>query len=112
VLRREAVLSTGVGSGVALPHARLADFSGTALAFGRPLEPVDVGAVDGKPADLFFLLIADRRDPSTIVRILGRLARLCDNDDARTTLRTVQTPEQVIDLLRAIDKVGVETEEA
>jgi mannitol/fructose-specific phosphotransferase system IIA component (Ntr-type) len=100
VLRREQVLSTGVGNGVALPHARLEDFSGFALAFGRPAEPIDVGAVDALPADLFFLLIADRRDPSSIVRILGRLARLCDREETRDGLRSVQTPEQAIELLK------------
>ncbi len=104
VLRREQVLSTGVGNGVALPHARLENFSGFALAFGRPLEPIDVGAVDAHPADLFFLLIADRRDPSSIVRILGRLARLCDKEEARDGLRGVQTPEQVIELFKAIEQ--------
>lgn len=106
VLRREQVLSTGVGKGVALPHARLENYSGFALAFGRPLEPIVVGAVDGLPADLFFLLIADRRDPSSIVRVLGRLARLCDNEETREELRAVQTPEQVIELFRTIERAA------
>jgi len=103
VLRREQVLSTGVGNGVALPHARLENFSGFALAFGRPVQPIDVGAVDALPADLFFLLIADRRDPSSIVRILGRLARLCDQEETRDGLRSVKTPEEVIELLKRIE---------
>ena len=100
-LRREAVLSTGVGNGVALPHARLQAFGGHALAFGRPKEPVDVGAVDGDPADLFFLLIADRNDPGMIVRILGRLARLCDDETVRIGLRKVTVAEDVIELFRS-----------
>jgi mannitol/fructose-specific phosphotransferase system IIA component (Ntr-type) len=100
VLRREQVLSTGVGNGVALPHARLDGFPGFALAFGRPVRPLDVGAVDGRPADLFFLLIADRRDPSTIVRILGRL---CDDAVVRDGLRTVASPEEAIDWFRRME---------
>ncbi len=100
VLRREAVLSTGVGNGVALPHARLGNFSGQVLAFGRPEEPVEVGAVDGNPADLFFLLIADRDDPGTIVRILGRLARLCDDETVRKKLRQVKNGADVIALFQ------------
>jgi mannitol/fructose-specific phosphotransferase system IIA component (Ntr-type) len=104
VLRREQVLSTGVGNGVALPHARLDGFPGFALAFGRPVRPLDVGAVDGRPADLFFLLIADRRDPSTIVRILGRLARLCDDAVVREGLRKVTTPEETIDWFRRMEE--------
>lgn len=103
VLRRESVLSTGVGNGVALPHARLKDFEGFVIAFGRPLEPVDVGAVDDQPADLFFLLLADRRDYGTIVRILGRLARICDDEKAREDLRKVKTPAKVIELLKSIE---------
>lgn len=106
VLRREQVLSTGVGNGVALPHARLDGFSGYALAFGRPVRPLDVGAVDGRPADLFFLLVADRRDPSTIVRILGRLARLCDDDRVRTGLRTVPTSEEAIAWFREVEEAS------
>ncbi len=103
VIRREEVLSTGVGNGVALPHARLDNFPRFALAFGRPVEPVDVGAVDGLPADLFFLLIADKDDPSQIVRILGRLARLCDDEGVRQKLRKAKTPAQVIKFVPAFE---------
>lgn len=100
VLRREAVLSTGVGNGVALPHARLENYSGFALAFGRPLEPLDVDAVDRQPADLFFMLLADKNDPGTIVKILGRLARLCDDESVRKELRKAGTPAAVIKVVR------------
>lgn len=100
VLRREAVLSTGVGNGVALPHARLENYSGFALAFGRPLKPLDVDAVDRQPADLFFMLLADKNDPGTIVKILGRLARLCDDESVRKELRKAGTPAAVIKVVR------------
>lgn len=100
VLRREAVLSTGVGNGVALPHARLENFTGFALAFGRPLEPLDVDAVDRQPADLFFMLLADKNDPGTIVKILGQLARLCDDESVRKELRKAGTPAAVIKVVR------------
>jgi mannitol/fructose-specific phosphotransferase system IIA component (Ntr-type) len=103
VIRREEVLSTGVGNGVALPHARLDNYPRFALAFGRPVKPVDVGAVDGLPADLFFLLIADKNDPSQIVRILGRLARLCDDEGVRQKLRNAKTPGQVMKLVQAFE---------
>ena len=103
VIRREEVLSTGVGNGVALPHARLDNFPRFALAFGRPVEPVDVGAVVGLPADLFFLLIADKDDPSQIVRVLGRLARLCDDEGVRQKLRKAKTAAQVIKFVQAFE---------
>jgi mannitol/fructose-specific phosphotransferase system IIA component (Ntr-type) len=103
VIRREEVLSTGVGNGVALPHARLDNFPKFALAFGRPVQPVDVGAVDGQPADLFFLLIADKNDPSQIVRILGRLARLCDDEEVRNKLRKAKSPAQVAKLVQTFN---------
>jgi len=109
VIRREEVLSTGVGDGVALPHARLDNFSKFALAFGRPVKPVDVGAVDGQPADLFFLLIADKNDPSRIVRILGRLARLCDDEAVRENLRRAKTPARVIKLIQAYETAPADT---
>jgi mannitol/fructose-specific phosphotransferase system IIA component (Ntr-type) len=70
---------------------------------------VDVGAVDSNPADLFFLLIADRNDPGTIVRILGRLARLCDDESVRAGLREVTEPGEVIDLFRRHEEDGAAT---
>ncbi len=100
VLRREAVLSTGVGNGVALPHARLESYQGFALAFGRPRQPLEVDAVDREPADLFFLLLADRNDPATIVKILGWRARLCDDEMVREGLRRAATPAEVIRVIR------------
>ncbi|MFC1545428.1 PTS sugar transporter subunit IIA [Gemmatimonadota bacterium] len=100
VLRRETVLSTGVGNGVALPHARLENFKGFALAFGRPQQPLDVDAVDGQPADLFFMLLADKNDPGTIVKILGRLARLCDDASVRTGLRKADNPAAIIKVFK------------
>ncbi len=100
VLRREAVLSTGVGNGVALPHARLENYTGFALAFGRPLQPLDLDAVDEQPADLFFMLLADKNDPGTIVKILGRLARLCDDESVRMGLREADTPAAVNKVFR------------
>jgi mannitol/fructose-specific phosphotransferase system IIA component (Ntr-type) len=109
VIRREEVLSTGVGNGVALPHARLDNFGRVALAFGRPVKPVDVGAVDGQPADLFFMLIADKDDPSLIVRILGRLARLCDDEANREKLRKAKSPRQVVRLIQDFEPAPVET---
>jgi mannitol/fructose-specific phosphotransferase system IIA component (Ntr-type) len=112
VLRRERVLSTGVGNGVALPHARLDNFTGSALAFGRPNAPVDVGAVDGVPADLFFLLVADRRDPSSIVRALGRLARVCDSEVNRDKLRKATSPAKALELIRSIDQTARPTEKS
>ncbi|MBU0575406.1 MAG: PTS sugar transporter subunit IIA, partial [Proteobacteria bacterium] len=58
LLEREKLGSTGIGDGIAIPHGKLAGLEEMVVAFGRSREGVDFEAMDGKPAHLFFLLMA------------------------------------------------------
>src|SRR5215470_3336884 len=94
---REQLHSTGIGDGIALPHARnalvgLVDHS--VIVFGRHPTGISYGAIDTLPARLFFLLIA----PSVTqhLGILARLSRLLRDPRLRQNLLTVQTPEKTI----------------
>ncbi len=102
VREREAVLSTGIGNGVAIPHGKSAQVSALAMAAGVVREPVDFEALDGRPVSLFFLLVgpesaagrprqgaephlapgAQRRLPRAPGR--GRLARRVPRDPGRS----------------------------
>ena len=99
--QREQLHSTGVGDGVALPHARDA-VAGLVdrplIVFGRHAQGIAYGAIDNLPARLFFLLVA----PSLTqhLAILARLSRLLREGGLRQELLTADRPEKVIALIR------------
>lgn len=98
---REQFHSTGIGDGIALPHARnalvgLVDAS--IIVFGRHLKGIPYGAIDGIPARLFFLLIAPT--VTQHLAILARLSRLLRDPKLRQSLLAADKPENVISLIR------------
>lgn len=86
VLEREGVLSTGVGDGIALPHAKYEGLDGMVMAAGVSREAVDYGSLDGKPVRLFFLLIAPESAAGAHVRALSRLSRVMRDPSLRARL--------------------------
>jgi mannitol/fructose-specific phosphotransferase system IIA component (Ntr-type) len=102
---REQLHSTGIGDGIALPHARnalvgLVDES--SIVFGRSKEGIPYGAIDSAPARLFFLLIAPT--VTQHLAILARLSRLLRDPKLRQNLLAAQTPQEVIDLIGDAEK--------
>jgi mannitol/fructose-specific phosphotransferase system IIA component (Ntr-type) len=94
VLAREAVLTTGLGSGVGIPHGKSDSVSGLAMAAGVSAAPVDFDALDGQPCRLFFLLVGPESAAGDHVKALSRISRLVRRDDVRERLAGVETPEQ------------------
>jgi mannitol/fructose-specific phosphotransferase system IIA component (Ntr-type) len=75
--KREAIGSTGMGKGIAIPHTRSLVVEDVHLVIGRSREGVEFDAIDGKPVHLFFLLVAPPQDPGTTYLLtLGRIANL------------------------------------
>ena len=98
---RETLHSTGIGDGIALPHARnalvgLVDKS--IIVFGRHPQGVPYGAIDGAPARLFFLIIAPT--VTQHLAMLARISRLLRDPHLRQHLLTVRTTSEVIRLIR------------
>lgn len=100
VLEREGVLSTGIGGGVALPHARTAVVSELALAAGTAPEGVGFGALDGRPVRLVFLLAGPVETAGDHVRALSRLSRLLGGDELRRRLVECRDPAEFLEILR------------
>ena len=100
VLERESALSTGVGQGVAVPHATLANITKPAVAFGRSADGISFGSMDGKPVTLVFLLIAPEEEISLHLKLLSRISRLCNNPDLRKALHEASDPAAVLDVIR------------
>ncbi len=105
VVAREAQMSTGVGQGLALPHARTAAVSGTAAAFAVTDEPVPFDAIDGEPVRLVFLLVGPEGERGRHVRLLGRVSLLMSRAPFRERLLAAASPEEVIAAFREAEGV-------
>jgi PTS system nitrogen regulatory IIA component len=92
VLEREQVLSTGIGHGIAIPHAKSSLVTSLALVSGSSPTGVPFDAVDGEPVRLFFLLIGPESAAGQHVKALSRVARLVRRESVREALLAAQTP--------------------
>jgi PTS system nitrogen regulatory IIA component len=95
VLQRERLGSTGVGQGVAIPHARLPGVKEVVGVFARLRTPVDFESIDGRPADLIFMLIAPDDAGAEHLKALARVSRLLRREDVRQRLRAAPDADAV-----------------
>ncbi|UCG43556.1 MAG: PTS sugar transporter subunit IIA [candidate division WOR-3 bacterium] len=101
ILRRENLESTGIGMGVALPHARTLAVRRTALAFGRSDKGVDFNSLDSKPCHLVFLIVAPEDRKTEYIMTLARVSKLLRRQDVRSELGRADTPEALLEVLRS-----------
>ena len=95
LLEREALGSTGLGSGVAVPHARLEGIERVTAVFVRLDTPVAYGALDDRPVDLLFALFAPPRDGADHLRALAAVSRALRSSAMREQLRQARTPDAI-----------------
>ena len=95
LLEREALGSTGLGSGVAVPHARLEGVERVMAVFVRLDTPVAYGAVDDRPVDLLFALFAPPRDGAEHLRALAAVSRALRSAEMRQQLRQARTTDAI-----------------
>lgn len=100
VREREAVLSTGIGHGVAIPHGKSAALTELRMAAGRAAGPVDFDALDGKPVSLFFLLVGPESAAGPHIKALSRISRLVRKDDVRERLIAAKNADEFLTALR------------
>ena len=106
VLERERLGSTGVGEGVAIPHARIENLKRPVGGFARLAEPADFEAIDERKADLIFMLLAPADSGAEHLRALARAARTFRQEAIRAALRKAQSIDAVLAVLspdKAID---------
>ena len=99
VREREEVLSTGIGSGVAIPHGKSNAVGDLSLVAGIKPGGVEFEALDGKPVSLFFLLVGPESAAGQHVKALSRISRLLRRDSFRVRLAEATSPGQFYSII-------------
>lgn len=97
---REAVMSTGVGNGVAIPHAYTDGVDRLVAAFYRTARPVDFDALDRRPVDLFFVILGPKQSRREHIKFLAKVSRLLNHEDFRDQLRQAAGDADVLAVLK------------
>jgi len=98
-MERERLGSTGVGTGVALPHARLGGIERVHAVFARLETPIDYDSIDERPVDLVALLIAPSDAGGAHLRALAKVSRTLRRADMRQRLRAAPNAESLFTVL-------------
>lgn len=99
--KRENLESTGIGDGIAIPHARTGAVKGVLLAFARSQEGVDFSAIDGKPSHLIFLIAAPEDKKSEYIMTLAKISRLLRRQHVRDQLKRAKNAQEVLDIIKS-----------
>jgi len=107
VLRREAMMSTGIGNGVAIPHGKARRVDRMVAACGVSPDGIEFESVDGEPARLFILLVAPESGGALHVKVLANISRLLKEESVRQSLREAENAEAFVSALRAAEAVHI-----
>jgi nitrogen PTS system EIIA component len=99
LMQRERLGSTGIGSGIAIPHGKLAKLERLFGVFARLERPIDFEALDGQPVDLMFLLLAPEAAGADHLKALARVARLLRDSEIARKLRESRDAESLYAVL-------------
>jgi len=103
LLDREKLGSTGIGEGIAIPHGKMASLERLIVSFGRSTRGVDFEALDGKPAYLFFLLMAPENSAGQHLKALAKISRMLKDETFRQSLMKAESKTDLYNLIREKD---------
>lgn len=104
ILTREGQSTTGIGEGIAIPHAKTAAVKTPAIAFGRSKDGIDYESLDGQPADLFFMIAASEGANNAHLETLSRLSSLLMDEEFRRSLLSAKDANEIIQLIDQKEK--------
>ena len=103
VVEREKLVTTGVGYGVAFPHAKTKAVKGILIAFGRSGAGVDFEAMDKKPVHLFFLIAAPEDAIGAHLNVMARLSYIMKSEKVREKLMQTQSPKELLEIIDSVE---------
>ncbi|MFB9867545.1 PTS sugar transporter subunit IIA [Vreelandella sulfidaeris] len=101
LIGRERLGSTGIGNGVAIPHARSPHCTSPIAGFLKLSEAIDFDAIDGDPVDLVFVLLVPEEADDTHLSLLGQVATIMNDANTRQQLRKAGSQRELLELITA-----------
>lgn len=98
IMEREKTMSTGMGDGIALPHAKIADVSDFVIGIGRSQSGVEFDSLDGKPAHIIVMIGCHESQSGEYMRVLSKLARALKESTFREKVLAAPDAQSVVDL--------------
>ncbi|HEL1630746.1 TPA: PTS sugar transporter subunit IIA [Streptococcus suis] len=111
IMNREAQTTTGLGDGIAMPHAKNAAVKEATVLFAKSNKGVDYASLDGQPTDLFFMIAAPEGANDTHLAALAELSKYLMKPGFADKLRGVSSPEEVISVFDAAEAADKAAEE-
>lgn len=109
VIKREEQSTTGIGKGVAIPHAKSAAVKQVSIACAKSDEGVDFASLDGEATHLIFLIAVPEKAAEIHLNIIAKLSTILMNENARTKLLHAKTAKEMIDILDFYDENDVQS---
>ncbi len=99
IVEREGDMSTGIGYGIAIPHARITGIDRLYMVAGRSVQGIEFNAIDEQPVHLLFMMISPTNTSTDHTQILSSLSRIMSYEDVRKKLLAAETPEAFLDII-------------
>jgi len=104
IMERESMSSTGIGGGVAIPHASGEDIDSIIIVVAQIPDGVDFDAIDDAPVDLVFMIIGSERVPRIHLQLLATIVRVCKNVELVNALKKAADASTMYELIAGFDK--------
>ncbi|MFS0863116.1 fructose-specific PTS transporter subunit EIIC [Fredinandcohnia sp. 179-A 10B2 NHS] len=112
ILNREEQSTTGIGEGIAIPHAKTSAVKKPAIAFGRSTRGVNYESLDGQPAHLFFMIAAPEGANNTHLEALSRLSTILLKEDVRKQLLEAKSETDILNIINLHDQEEKQEEQS
>ena len=103
VSAREAIISTGIGMGIAIPHAKISTVADIVIAIGRSLKGIDFESLDGMPVYFFILIAASDTQSEEFLKILAKIGTFFNHPENKKKLLNAESPKEIYSLFKQID---------
>ena len=101
LMERERLETTGIGDGIALPHARADSVSQLVIGFGRSPQGIEYDSLDGQPVHIIFLIAAPKTFSTRVLKILAKISRLLSRNSFRAALLSAESEKEIRELIRS-----------
>lgn len=99
IWEREQTRTTGIGHGIAIPHGKSKGVSKLCMALGKPVKPIDFGAIDNRPVELIFLLTSPPDQTGPHIQALAAISKMLVDDQFRAAMKRASTADQLYQLI-------------